>query len=293
MKTIKLFTALAAGTLLLASCDEATKKAEEAKDVVSEVKEVIEEVVEKAPQYDATDPASMLASVAYAQGGWDDLYDKKDVQYTYTYLMGDGKKDISTERYIFDSEASYGKYSTNEVNAMPGTEGEVVQFYDGAKAMAMVDGKVIDDPAATGGADFLRRANHFWFVMPYKLADKGNIFKSLGKEDYNGISYDKLEVTYDPAVTGKEQNDIYILYINPETKLIDRFFFSLPAMGVNVPAIAANYTYEDVNGQKVATKRAYFMPNAKGEYDEANPSIAQTLENIKFNNGFTKTTILE
>ena len=293
MKTIKLFTAVAASTLLFASCAETTKKAEDAKDVITQTKEVIEEVVETAPVYDITNPASMLEAVAYAHGGWDDLYNKKDVQYNYTYMMGDGKKDISTERYIFDSEASYAKYSTNEVNAMPGTEGEVVQYYDGAKAMAMVDGKVVDDPAATGGADFLRRANHFWFVMPYKLSDKGNIFKSLGKEEYNGISYDKLEVTYDPAVTGKEQNDSYILYINPETKLIDRFFFSLPALGVNVPAIAANYTYEDVNGQKIATKRTYFMPNAKGAYDTENPSIAQTLTDIKFNNSFTKTSILE
>lgn len=290
MKTIKLFTAITAGALVLASCAETTKKTEEA---TKEVVEVVEEVMEKAPEYDASNPASMLAAVAYANGGWDDLYNKKDVQYTYTYMVGDGKKDVSTERYIFDSEASYGKYSTNEVNAMPGTEGEVVQYFDGAKAMAMVDGKVIEDPAATGGADFLRRANHFWFVMPYKLTDKGNIFKSLGKEEYNGISYDKLEVTYDPAVTGKEQNDIYVLYINPETKLIDRFFFSLPAMDVNVPAIAANYVYEEIEGQKIATKRSYFMPNDKGEYDEENPSIAQTLENIQFNNGFTTTSILE
>ncbi len=289
MKTIKLFTAIAAGSLLVSSCNETTKKTEEVKEVIK----TIEEVVEKAPVYDTSNPASMLAAVAYANGGWDDLYNKKDVQYTYTYMTGDGKKDVSTERYIFDSEASYGKYSTNEVNAMPGTKGEVVQYYDGTKAMAMVDGKVIEDPAATGGADFLRRANHFWFVMPYKLTDKGNIFKSLGKEEYNGISYDKLEVTYDPAVTGKEQNDIYVLYINPETKLIDRFFFSLPAMGVNVPAIAANYVYEEVEGQKIATKRSYFMPNDKGEYDEANPSIAQTLTDIKFNNGYTKTSILE
>jgi len=234
----------------------------------------------------------MLNAVAYAHGSWNDMYDKKDVQYTYSYKVGDGKEDLSTERYIFASEASYGVYSKNEVNAMPGTEGEVAQYYDGTKAIALVDGKVIDDPAATGGADFLRRANHFWFVMPYKLNDKGNIFKSLGKEEYNGVNYDKLEVSYNPEVTGKEKNDTYVLYINPDTKLIDRFFFSLPAMGLDAPVIAANYSYTEVDGQMVSTKRTYFMPNEKGEYGE-DPSIDQTLTNIKFNNGFGPKTIME
>jgi len=128
--------------------------------------------------------------------------------------------------------------------------------------------------------------------MPYKLTDKGTVLKYLGKEDYNGISYDKMEVTYDPAITGKEQNDIYILYVNPTTKMIDRFYFSLPFLGVNVPAIIANYQYEDIDGQKIATKRTYFMPNEKGEYGE-DPSLVQTLTNIKFNNGFTPENIMK
>ena len=63
-------------------------------------------------------------------------------------------------------------------------------------------------------------------------------------------------------------------------------------MGVSVPAIVGNYEYEDIEGQKIATKRTYFMPNEKGEYGET-PSIVQTLTNVKFNNGFTKETIMK
>lgn len=275
-------------SLLLASCGENTTKVE-TPEVIETVIEVVEEV---APVYNAEDPNSILKAVAYAQGGWDNLYDKKDVQYTYSYKQGDGTEDISTERYIFDTEASYGVYSKHEVNAMPGAEGKVAQYYDGKTAIALLDDKTVEDPAATGGANFLRRANHFWFVMPYKLSDQGNIFKSLEQEEYNGITYDKVHVSYDPEVTGKEQNDTYILYINPETKLIDRFFFSLPAMGVNVPAIAANYSYENIDGQLVSTKRTYFMPDDKGAYGET-PSIEQTLTSVKFNNGFNAKNIMK
>ena len=272
--------------LFAISCADTTKKAE------STVNEIVTEV-KKAPAYDAQNPQSILANVEFAQGGWDDLYGKKDVQYTYDYRYPDNTADVSTERYMFSNEASYAVYSQNDINAMPGTEGKVEQFFDGKNAHAVVDGKELKDPAAIGGADFLRRANYFWFVMPYKLNDNGTILKSMGQEDYNGTTYDKVSVTYDSAITGKEQNDSYILYVNPATKMIDRFFFSLPAMGVNVPAIAANYEYTDIDGQKLATKRTYFMPNAQGEYNEEVPSIVQTLTDVTFNNGFTAETIMK
>ncbi len=252
----------------------------------------VTETTIEAPTYTTENPSSMLASIAYAHGGWDDIWNKKDVQYTYDYRSADGKADVSTERYVFDTETSFGYYTQHDINAMPGAEGDIMQYFDGKTTMATLAGKGIEDPQAVGTSEFLRRANYFWFLMPYKLTDKGTILKYLGQEEYNGTSYDKLEVTYDPAITGKEQNDIYILYINPTTKMIDRFYFSLPAMGVNVPAIIANYEYEDVDGQKIATKRTYYMPNEKGEYGE-NPNLTQTLTNIKFNNGFTPENIMK
>jgi hypothetical protein len=142
-----------------------------------------------------------------------------------------------------------------------------------------------DDTQANVVADFLRKANYFWFVMPYKLNDKGTITTYIGQEELNGKTYDKLNVTYDPAITGKEQNDIYVLYVNPETKLIDRFYFSLPFMGVAEPVIIADYEYNDIDGQMIATKRSYYLPNENG-YSES-PNLVQTLTDIKFNNGFT------
>ena len=269
----------------LNSCTDKPKK-------VEEVSKAVEKEMPKAPVYNTEDPSSILASIEYAQGGWNNLWSKNDVQYTYDYRYPDGKADVSTERYIFDTEASFGTYTQHDINAMPGTKGNVMQYFDGEKTIAKLDGKNVEDPKAVGTSEFLRRANYFWFVMPYKLNDKGTIAKYLGQEDYNGTTYDKVEITYDASITGKEQNDIYILYVNPTTKLIDRFFFSLPAMGVNVPAIVANYKYEDIDGQKVATKRTYFMPNEKGEYGDT-PSINQTLTDITFNNGFTSESIME
>ncbi|MEX0315289.1 MAG: DUF6503 family protein [Allomuricauda sp.] len=285
MKTLRLTLLAFASILLLASCGQKNKKADTNN-------ETIVETVEKQPVYDTNSPETILAAIEHAHGGWGDLWKKGDVEYTYTYHSpANDKKDISTERYIFDSEASYGKYAQHEINVMPDVEGEIIQYFDGKETVVLVNGEKTEDPQGNAVGEFLRKANHFWFVMPYKLNDSGTITTYQGQEEYNGTTYDKLHVTYDPAVTGKEQNDIYILYVNPKTRLIDRFYFSLPFLGVNEPVIIANYEYEDIDGQLVSSKRTYFLPSEQG-YSE-DPSIVQTLTNIKFGNGFTEATLMQ
>ncbi len=286
LQKLSLIACLSMG-VIMSSCGDSTKQ----KEVPADTDETTE-MMEKAPEYDSADAQSMLAAIEYAHGGWGDLWNKGDVEYTYEYRTADGKADISTERYVFATEASFGNYKQHEVNVAPAEKGEITQYFDGENTKVMMDGKLMEDPQANGVGDFLRKANYFWFVMPYKLNDKGTIAKALGSEEYNGKSYDKIEITYDPAITGKEQNDIYILYVNPETKLVDRFLFSLPFMGVEAPVIIANYSYEDIAGQMVATKRTYFMPSPEGGYGE-DPSIVQTLTNVKFENNFTNESIME
>ena len=254
------------------------------KQVVSEKKAVITEI-------DLTAPTVLLAAIEKAHGGWNHLRSKKDVAYHYEYTMPVGDADISTERYIFDDEISFGYYTRHEINTLPTENGIVTHLFDGEKTKVTLNGDSIEKERTVAIAEFVRRANYFWFVMPYKLNDPGTIAKYLGTEEHNKITYFKLEVTYDAEVTGKEENDIYILYINPDTYLIDRFYFSLPFLRINAPVILAEYTYKLVEGQKLATNRIYFLPDAKGAYGEI-PSITQTLSQIKFDNGFTKENIL-
>ena len=284
MKTQSLQLLAFASIILLTSCVQKAKETETQA-------EQAETMVEKAPVYDTNQPETLLKAVAYSHGGWGDLWKKGDVQYTYDYRTPDGKADVSLERYMFRNEASLGKYTQHDINVMPGEDGEVIQYFNGQETVVIVDGKKAENPQLLGVSDFLRRANYFWFTMPYKLTDKGTIITYQGQEEYNGKAYDKVHVTYDPEITGKEQNDIYVLYVNPETKQIDRFFFSLPFLGVNEPVIIANYEYEDVDGQLIATKRTYFLPTEEG-YGEQ-PNIVQTLTDITFNNGFTTENMME
>jgi len=119
--------------------------------------------------------------------------------------------------------------------------------------------------------------------MMYKLDNPGTINKYMGTETVNGITYDKVSLTYEN--TGKEADDEYILYFNPKTHLVDQFYFSLPAFGVNAPVLRMELEYEKMKGVYIATKRKGYFPNEKGEY---NLSGIYTSSNIKFNNKFKK-----
>ena len=266
--------------LIFATCAPSQKSEE-----VSETTEVQE--VEPEITYSTKDAKSIIKAVEMASGGWDKLWEQKDVEFNYSYVYPQsGQEDLSMERYVFDTEESWAKYTKHQINVLPEMDGEVIQYYDGQEAKVMYDTTLMDDPEVVAGAQFLRKANYFWFVMMYKLDNPGAQYEYLGSEEVESVNYDKVKVSYDAEVTGKEQNDTYVLYVNPETKMVDQFLFSLPVLGVTEPAIIMKLTYEDVNGFKLATNRRIFMPSENGYSEE--PNLVQTMTNIRFNNGFTQ-----
>lgn len=229
----------------------------------------------------------LLQDVVEAAGGWDKLWEQKDVSYTYDYhYAGTDKRDLSTERYLFDGEHSWAKYTQHDINVAPGKPGEVMQSVVDGKPYIKVGGKMMDDPEMLGGTSFLRSANYFWFTMFFKMDNPGVVATSKGKETVDGKPYSVVHVTYDPAKTGKGVNDEYILYVNPETKLVDRFFFSLPAMKVNAPVILMEVDYKEINGLQIPATRRIFQPGPDGKLPAA-PQLVQTLTDIRFNNGYT------
>lgn len=235
------------------------------------------------------DAKKLIAEMQEAIGDWDKLYALNDVQFSYKYhYPGPDIQDFSTERYVFEGEKSWAKYSVHQINVSPKTEGEIIQYYDGEKSVVSHKGKAVSDPATTGLATFLRKANYFWFVMNFKLNDPGTVHNYEGTETVDGILYDKVSVAYKSDITGKPQNDAYIIYINPETKLVDRFFFSLPAQDVNEPILLMEVDYTSHHGLKLPTTRRIFMPDPKTGKLSDKPGLIQTSEDLRFDNGFTK-----
>jgi len=149
-----------------------------------------------------------------------------------------------------------------------------------------LDGKFVKDQEALGATKFIREVNPFWFMMTYKLADPSTIHKYLGSEEVNGITYEKVSLKYKNEMTGKAADDEYILYYNTKSNLIDLFYFSLPAFGVNAPVLRMEISYDIIDGIYIPARRKSFGPNPEtGEYVM---NGEYTFSNIKFNNGFKK-----
>ncbi|NIJ45859.1 hypothetical protein FHR24_002330 [Wenyingzhuangia heitensis] len=216
-------------------------------------------------------------------GDYSKLASKKDVVYTYTYQTPDGKKDVSTEKYKFDGELSYGAYKIHE-RTLENLEGLIEQGYDGSELWLKNKGNNINDPAALKRVAFNRPTNFYWFSMMQKLLDPGLQYEYLKEETVNGKQYDIVKITFES--TDNKPRDIYQVYINKETKLIDQFLFTVVDFGKTEPFLM-KLEYEQVEDLLIPTKRKY--KNSNWDAVETNdPWILVNWTNIKFDNNLQK-----
>ncbi|SHJ38336.1 DUF6503 family protein [Aquimarina spongiae] len=231
----------------------------------------------------AQDARELITKVVDANGGENALYKLKDVSFDYTFkVTGNNIVDVSKERYIFNGEVSYGKYSKRQVYAIPQMKGVHTQFFDGAKTVSKLDNNVITEkqPAYIGHA--LRKTNYYWFAMMFKLLDPGVNHKLLPTRKVNEISYKVVEMTFGDNIG--ETSDKYILYINPETHRIDQFLYTAKGFGVTEPSLM-KVTYEKIDGVYVSTYRKYAPADWDGNVVKE-VWTEQYTKNVKFNNGF-------
>lgn len=213
-------------------------------------------------------------------GNYSKLSSKKDVVYTYTYKTPDGKTDTSTEKYIFNNELSYGLYTKHE-RTLTHLSGNIEQGYDGKEFWLKNNGKIILDSVALKRVAFNRPTNFYWFTMIQKLLDPGVNYEYLKEENIGNNEYDIVKITFNSK--DNKPKDVYQLYINKNTKLIDQFLFTVVDFGKTDPFLM-KLQYENIEGLLIPTKRKYKNSNWNAEVTNK-PWIFVNWTNIKFNNG--------
>ncbi len=216
-------------------------------------------------------------------GDYSKLSNKKDVVYTYTYQTPDGKSDISTEKYIFNGELSYGKYNKHQ-RTLANLEGIIEQGYDGSEFWLKNNGKLINDAKALKRVAFNRPTNYYWFTMMLKLLDPGLNYEHLGEKTINNLNYDIVKVTFESK--DNTPKDIYQLYINKETNLVDQFLFTVMDFKKAEPLLM-ELAYENIDGLLMPTKRRYKNSNWNADVTDK-PWILVNWTNIKFDNNLNK-----
>jgi len=218
-------------------------------------------------------------------GDYSQLRAKRDVTYSYTYTTADEKTDVVDEKYIFDGEYSYGAYRQHE-RTLPHLEGLIEQGFDGQTFWLKHEGKYLEDEAIMKRVTFNRKTNFYWFTMFQKLMDPGLNYEFVKEASLEGESYNIVKVSFE-SPDGKP-TDIYQLWINKETKLIDQFLFTVADFGVIETPNLMKVEYEEVEGFLLPSKRKY----TKGDWDGNNISddwVHVSWTNIQFDTGLPKT----
>ncbi len=217
-------------------------------------------------------------------GNYNNLLDKKDVSYTYTYQTPDGKADISTEKYIFDGELSYGNYKKHE-RTFPQLEGVIEQGFDGSEYWLKHNGEILNDESLLKRVAFNRPTNFYWFTMMQKLTDPGLNYEYLGEKTIDNQNYDIVKISFESE--DNKPTDIYQLYINKKTSLVDQFLFTVADFGkMEIPNLM-KLRYEEIEGILIPTIRQYKQSTWNADVTDK-PWVQVTWSNVKFNTGITK-----
>lgn len=268
----------AAIATLLASCGNDDTETVEKEDVVDVFENDMAEIEFQNEAHE------LVYDMVQEVGNYSELAKKKDVVYTYTYATPDGKTDISTEKYLFEGELSYGVYQRHD-RTFPDLKGLIEQGYSGNEFWLKQDGKVLNDSTRLKRVAFNRPTNFYWFTMFQKLLDPGLIYEYVGEEMVDKKIYDVVKITFEPQ--GDKVTDIYQLYIHKTTHLVDQFLFTVADFGKMETPLLMQLEYEIVDGITIPTTRKYKQSTWDAEVDDK-PWINVTWRDIKFNNGLTK-----
>ena len=264
-------------SLFALSCND--KKKSNAETATSESK-----TMEKATPTFKNKGHELVYNMVEKVGDYSTLRNKKDVVYTYTYATPDGKADISTEKYIFDGELSYGEYKQHQ-RTLPELEGTLEQGYDGKEYWLKHNGTLVNDSMALKRVAFSRPTNFYWFSMFQKLLDPGLKYEYLGEKSLDSKNYDVVKLSFESQ--NDKPTDIYQLYINKESGLVDQFLFTVADFGVIEKPFLMQVEYEKVDDMLMPTKRKYKTSTWDAEVTDK-PWIDVTWANIAFNNGLKK-----
>ena len=217
-------------------------------------------------------------------GNYKALRNKNDVVYTYQYQTPDGKTDVSTEKYLFNGELSSGKYNQHE-RTLSNLEGNIEQGYDGQEFWLKHNGQLVNDSIALKKVAFNRPTNFYWFTMFQKLLDAGVSYEYIGEETIDSQAYDIVKVSFN--FNDAKPTDIYQLYINKNTSLVDQFLFTVADYGSFDTPNLMKVVYEEVDDMLLPTKRKYKKSTWEATVTNK-PWITINWTDIKFNNGLNK-----
>ncbi|MDF9796428.1 hypothetical protein OKW21_001691 [Catalinimonas alkaloidigena] len=120
--------------------------------------------------------------------------------------------------------------------------------------------------------------------MMQKLLDPGLNYEYLGEASFNEREYHTIKITFNQI--GDKPTDIYQIYLNKETLLVDRFLFTVADKGVMDTPLLMEIKYEEIEGKLIPSHRRYKKSSWDANVIDA-PWIEVKWSDIRFNNDLT------
>ncbi len=199
-----------------------------------------------------------------AHGGWAAWSRARSAEYVMEQPPADEGQQPLRHRYTLDLHG--GRVRIED------TASGVLQGWDGNEAWTHPEEAPVEIPAR-----FSTRTEHFWFCLPWKLADPEANLELLEDAVLEGQTYHRVRVTYGSGV-GDTSEDWYIYYFNTGTGLLEHATFIVTFFGLE-PGQSEFPTYygrwsdpKEVAGLRIVSRRRFGMwsgaPPEQYPYDE-------------------------
>ncbi|MFT4565670.1 MAG: hypothetical protein ACI9FN_000623 [Saprospiraceae bacterium] len=132
--------------------------------------------------------------------------------------------DFRNKSYLFDYD--HGSYSYESI--FRHEKGNVIRdILTNDGVTRKIDGKNVSlsDEKISSYSQSVNSVHYFAF-LPFFLKDEAVRKELLGEESINGKSYDKIQVTFGEENGGNDHEDIYIYWVNKESKTMDYLAYS-------------------------------------------------------------------
>ncbi|WP_010135750.1 DUF6503 family protein [Ochrovirga pacifica] len=194
---------------------------------------------------------------------------------------------LSKKAIAFDLSIVFGgnQIFNGKVSLLTDSSKGKIDFSDGTQLITIAD-KVYHDPAMKN-EERIRFNAYTWpyfFLLPYKLSDKGTMWSEFGTQNMNGTPYNIQKLTFKGG-TGDTPDDWYYVYSNTENHLVSAAAYIVTygkskEKAESDPHAIAYSNYVKVDGIPIASEWSFSGWNKQEGLTEVIGKA--TLSNIKF-----------
>ena len=203
---------------------------------------------------------AIVDKVVAAMGGaaWDHA---RFIKFTFVVKRGEVRQNVRT--HYWDR---YGQRSRMEGPSKDGKPVVAIADHRTKEGQATLDGQLLFDKDAKKYIDIAYGAlinDSYWLFMQFKLKDPGVRLRYEGEKKAGPVTYDMVLVSFDDGI-GITSKDRYWLYINRDSKLIERWSYVLEGQGASASPTAWQWVdWSTVAGMKLALRKT--QPEGEAE----------------------------